>query len=120
MAGIAALGGVFLEAREIGLRDLAIDFLREKQRDVDADAFDAVGVDQLFEVALDDEAAGEEIQPDGLTMVFECFDGIHDVCSVRPVFGLPGSFRVRGRNVNTWRRAAGRIMASPKILPEDN
>ena len=202
--GIAALGDVFFEARDIGLRHLAIDLLREQQRDVDADAFadqmfdrrqpfrrgrhlhhqvlpldvlpepfgfrdgplgvhrqigrdleadetviavqavvnraqhvggvldvldgdrleqvgdgavarlqrltdravilvrtadrlfedrgvrrhalDAVGIDQRLEVALGDEAAGEEVQPDRLAMVFECFDGIHGACSVRSVF----------------------------------
>ena len=74
-----------------------------EDRGVRRHAFDAVGVDQILQIALGDEAAGEEIQPDGLTVVFECFDGIHDACSVRSsVFGFPGSFRVRGGNVNTW------------------
>ena len=39
MGGIAALGDIFFQAGEIGLGDLAIDLLREQQRDVDADAF---------------------------------------------------------------------------------
>ena len=221
MGGIAALGDVFFQAGDIGLRDLAIDLLREQQRDVDADAFadqmfdrgqalrrrrhldhqilaldvlpeplglgdgalgvhrqigrdleadeavaavqgvvnraqhvggildvldrerleqvghrpvallqrladravifvrtadrllenrrvrrhpfDAVGLDQRLEVALGDEAAGKEVQPDRLAMVFECFDGIHDACSVRSVvFRVSGSFRAWDRKVNMW------------------
>jgi hypothetical protein len=36
-------------------------------------------------------------------MIFECFDGIHDACSVRSVdFRVPGSFRLRGWKVNNW------------------
>src|SRR3954453_6300616 len=46
-------------------------------------------MDQPLEVALGNEAAGKEVQPDRLAMVFECFDGIHGACSVRSVFGFP-------------------------------
>jgi hypothetical protein len=36
-------------------------------------------------------------------MVFECFDGIHDACSVCAVdFWVSGSFRAQGRKVNIW------------------
>ena len=90
------------------LADRAVIFVRTadrlfEDRRVRGHALDAVGVDQLLQVALGDEAAGEEIQPDRLAVVFECFDGIHDACSVRSVgFRVPGSFRGRGGNVNTW------------------
>ena len=39
LRGIAALGDVFFETCDVGLGHLAIDGLREQQRDVDADAF---------------------------------------------------------------------------------
>ena len=55
-----------------------------------------------LEVALGDETAGEEVQPDRLAMVFECFDGIHGACSVRSVFWVSGSFRGQGWKVNIW------------------
>src|SRR6476469_1738677 len=53
------------------------------------DALDAVVINQVFQVALDDEAAGQEIQPDRLAVLFECFDGIHDAlfCSSRSISG---------------------------------
>src|ERR1700744_2052456 len=57
----------------------AADRLLEDRR-VRRNALDAVAVDQLFQVALGDEAAGEEIQPDRLAVAFEGFDGIHDAC----------------------------------------
>jgi hypothetical protein len=45
-------------------------------------AFDAVGFDQFFEVALGDETAGQKVQPDRLAMLFEGFDRIHGaLCS---------------------------------------
>ncbi len=53
------------------------DRLLEDRR-IRRDPFDAVIIDQPFQVALDDEAAGQEIQPDRLAVLFECFDGIHD------------------------------------------
>jgi hypothetical protein len=66
-----------------GVTDGAVIFVRTadrlfEDRRVRRDALDAVGIDQLFQVAPGDEAAGQEIQPDRLAMVFECFDGIHD------------------------------------------
>src|SRR5450432_434872 len=68
-----------------GLADGAVIFVRTadrlfEDRRVRRDALDAVGIDQRFQVALGDEAAGQKIQPDRLAMVFECFDGIHDAC----------------------------------------
>ena len=75
------------------------DRLLEDRR-VGRDALDAVGVDQLLQVALGDEAAGQEIQPDRLAVVFECFDGIHDaLCSI---FRVPAPFLAGSRVVNTW------------------
>ena len=79
-----------------------------KDRRIRRDALDAVGVDQLFQVAFGDEAAGQEIQPDRLTVIFECFDRIHDACfcsgwsncSFRDVFWREAEFcqqRPRGR-----------------------
>ena len=50
-----------------------------EDRGIGGDAFHPVGVDQLFQVALGDEAASQKIQPDRLAMAFECFDGIHGV-----------------------------------------
>src|SRR3954463_21538 len=70
-----------------GISDRAVIFIGTadrlfENRWIRSDPFDAVGVDQLLEVALDDEAAGQEIQPDRLPMVFKFFDGIHDaLCS---------------------------------------
>ena len=66
-----------------GIADRAVIFVRTadrllEDRRIRRDALDAVGVDQLLQVALGDEAAGQEIQPDRLAVVFECFDGIHD------------------------------------------
>ena len=68
------------------LADRAVIFVRAadrllENRGVRRYAFDAVGLDQRLEVAFADEAAGEEVQPDGLAMIFECFDGIYDACS---------------------------------------
>jgi hypothetical protein len=41
-------------------------------------------------------------------MIFECFDGIHDACSVQSVdFRVPGSFRLRGWKVNIWLGKSG-------------
>ena len=67
------------------LADRRVIFVRTadrllEDRRVRRDALDAVAVDQLFQVALGDETAGEEIQPDRLAVAFECFDGIHDAC----------------------------------------
>ncbi len=67
------------------LADRGVIFVRASDRLLEnrwvrRDALDAVAVDQFFQVALGDEAAGEEIQPDRLAVVFECFDGIHDAC----------------------------------------
>ena len=78
-------------ARLQGVADRAVIFVRTadrlfEDRGVRRHALDAVGIDQRLEVALGDEAAGEEVQPDRLAMVFECFDGIHGACSVRSVF----------------------------------
>src|ERR1700688_4465369 len=71
------------------------------------DALDAVSIDQLLQVAFGDEAAGQEIQPDRLAVVFECFDGIHDAlfCSSWPIFRLPGAFfRREGKSCQpAWR-----------------
>src|SRR3954452_22258240 len=70
-----------------GISDRAVIFIGTadrlfENRWIRSDPFDAVGVDQLLEVALDDKAASQEIQPDRLPMVFKFFDGIHDVlCS---------------------------------------
>ena len=94
-------------ARLQGVTDRAVIFVRTadrlfEDRRVRRHALDAVGVDQRLEVALGDEAAGEEVQPDRLAMVFECFDGIHGACSVRSVFWVSGSFRGQGRKVNIW------------------
>jgi hypothetical protein len=65
------------------MADRAIIFVRTadrllENRRIRGHALDAIGIDQLFQVAFGDEAAGEEIQPDRLAVVFECFDGIHD------------------------------------------
>src|SRR4030088_3540129 len=70
-------------ARLQRLADGAVIFVRTadrllEDRRVRRHALDAVAIDQLLQVAVGDEAAGEEIQPDRLAMVFECFDGIHD------------------------------------------
>ncbi|MGY4314565.1 hypothetical protein ACVWW1_003892 [Bradyrhizobium sp. JR3.5] len=234
MGGVAALGDVLLQALKIGLRDLAIDLLREQQRDVDADAFadqildrrqalrrrrhldhqvlavnvlpeplglrdralgvhreigrhfeadeavaamalvvdraqhvggvldvldrevfeqvgdravallegladrpvilvraadrlledrgvgrhtfDAVGLDQPLQVALGDEAAGKEVQPDGLAVIFECFDGVHGCLfsfDRGSIFGFPGSFRGWRRIVN-MAGGPGGISAFPR------
>ncbi len=53
------------------------DRLLEDRR-IRRDALDAVIIDQPFQLALDDEAAGQEIEPDRLAVLFQCFDGIHD------------------------------------------
>jgi len=65
----------------------------------------AIGVDQRFQLALGDEAAGQEIQPDRLAVFFECFDGIHGACFL---FGpaqlkVPASGGIiRDVNVGCW------------------
>src|SRR4051812_19277815 len=70
-----------------GMSDRTVIFVRTadrlfENRWIRSDPFDAVGVDQLLEVALHDEAASQKIQPDRLPMVFKFFDGIHNVlCS---------------------------------------
>src|SRR6185503_14327535 len=90
------------------LSDRAVIFVRTadrllEDRGVRRHPFDAVGLDQRLEVALGDEAAGKEVQPDRLAMFFECFDGIHDACSVRSVISrVSGSFRAWDRKVNMW------------------
>ena len=66
------------------LADRGVIFVRTadrllEDRRIRRDALDAVGIDQLFQFALGDEAAGQEIQPDRLAVIFECFDGIHDL-----------------------------------------
>src|ERR1700710_3070654 len=78
------------------------DRLLEDRR-IRRDAFDAVGIDQLFQVALGDEAAGQEIQPDRLAVVFECFDGIHDAlfCSSWSVADSVTLFRAWGGTLST-------------------
>src|SRR6202011_6019655 len=75
------------------LSDRAVIFVRTadrflEDRRIGRDALDAVGIDQLFQVAPGDEAAGQEIQPDRLAVLFECFDGIHDAlfCSSWSIF----------------------------------
>ena len=82
-------------ARFQRLADRGVIFVRTadrllEDRRIGGDALDAVGIDQLFQVALGDEAAGQEIQPDGLAVVFECFDGIHDALfgSSWPIIGF--------------------------------
>ena len=93
-----------------GIADGAVIFVRTadrllEDRRIGRDALDAVGVDQLFQVALGDEAAGQEIQPDGLAMVFECFDGIHDAlfCSSGAYRGFPHLFwRGAGLSTRRW------------------
>ena len=85
------------------LADGAVIFVRTadrlfEDRRVRCDALDAVGVDQVFQVALGDEAAGQEIQPDRLAVLFECFDGIHDALfgSSWSTFGFPHILRREG------------------------
>src|SRR6185312_5648036 len=90
-----------------GLADRAVILVRTadrlfEDRGVRRHPLDAVGIDQRLEVALGDEPTSEEVQPDRLAMVFECFDGIHGACSVRSVFWVSGSFRGQGRKVNIW------------------
>ncbi len=95
-------------ARLQGVTDRAVILVRTadrlfEDRGVRRHALDAVGVDQRLEVALGDEAAGEEVQPDRLAMVFECFDGIHGACSVRSVFWVSGTFGGRaGKSTFGW------------------
>ena len=86
------------------LADRGVIFVRTadrllEDRRVRRDALDAVGIDQLFQVALGDEAAGEKIQPDCLAVVFECFDGIHDACFCRS-----------GRFFGVWARGGGKLI----------
>ncbi|MGY2938305.1 hypothetical protein ACVWZ6_007907 [Bradyrhizobium sp. GM6.1] len=76
-----------LADRRVVLVRAADRFLED--RGVGGDAFDAVGVDQPLQVALGDEAAGQEVQPDGLSVLFQFFDGIHDA-------NLSPSLRARG------------------------
>ena len=73
------------------------DRLLEDRR-IRRDALDAVVIDQLFQLALGDEAAGQEIQPDRLAVLFECFDGIHDALfgSSWSTFGFPHILRREG------------------------
>src|SRR6185312_6615301 len=90
-----------------GLADRAVILVRTadrlfEDRGVRRHPLDAVGIDQRLEVALGDEPTSEEVQPDRLAMVFECFDGIHGACSVRSVFWVSGSFRGQDRKVNIW------------------
>src|SRR6202022_3472937 len=65
-----------------------------EDRRIGRDALDAVGIDQLFQVAPGDEAAGQEIQPDRLAVFFERFDGIHDAlfCSSGAILGFQHLF----------------------------
>ncbi len=56
--------------------DRAVIFVRTadrlfKDRRVGGHSLDAVGFDQRLEIAVGDEAAGKEIQPDCLAVVFE-------------------------------------------------
>ena len=74
------------------LADRRVIFVRTadrlfENRRVRRDALDAIGVDQLFQVAFGDEAAGQEIQPDRLAVAFECFDGIHDALFLSGLVG---------------------------------
>ena len=104
--------------------DRAVIFVRTadrlfENRRVRGHAFDAVLLDQLFQVAVGDEAAGEEIEPNRLAMGFECFDGIHGALFL---FGfdfrkIPGSFLRRGRIVNT---RVGRAADGICVFPADN
>ncbi len=59
-----------------------------EDRRIRRDALDAVAVDQLLQVAFGYEAAGQEIQPDRLAVVFECFDGIHDALFLFELVGF--------------------------------
>src|ERR1700688_4959934 len=82
------------------------------------DALDAVSIDQLLQVAFGDEAAGQEIQPDRLAVVFECFDGVHDACfcSSRPFSGSITLSRGTPNFVNKYLSGADwRICVSPGI-----
>ena len=102
-------------ARLQGATDRAVIFVRTadrffEDRRVRCHTLDAIGIDQRLEVALGDEAAGEEVEPDRLAMVFECFDGIHDACSLGSIdFGLPAAFGGRaGKSIFGWAQVAGR------------
>ncbi|MFK4398648.1 hypothetical protein ABIF31_005205 [Bradyrhizobium elkanii] len=93
----------------------AADRLLE-DRGVGCHAFDAVGLDQPLQVAVGDEAAGEEVQPDGLAVIFECFDGVHGCLfsfGRGSIFGFPGSFRGR-RGIVNMAGAPGGISAFPR------
>src|SRR6202022_1924269 len=93
------------------LGDGAVIFVRTadrflEDRRIGRDALDAVGIDQLFQVAPGDEAAGQEIQPDRLAVFFERFDGIHDAlfCSSGSIFGFQHLSQAGSRilSTNPW------------------
>jgi len=69
---LAKRGVVFIGRADCFLED----------RRVGGDALDPVGVDQLLQIALGDEAAGEKVQPYGLAVRFEGFDRIHGFFSI--------------------------------------
>src|SRR5262249_19833834 len=91
------------------------DRLLEDRR-IGGHAFDAVIVDQLFQIALGDEAAGQEIQPDRLAVLFKRFDGIHD--AVHP-FSAELFFRFQHSAVRRIlsTRPAGKLMAGIYVIP---
>ena len=45
---------------------------------IGGDAGEPILVDQLLEAALGDEAAGEEIEPDGLAMIMQALERVRD------------------------------------------
>jgi hypothetical protein len=81
----------------------------------------------VLQVAVGDEAAGEEVQPDGLAVVFECFDGIHDACfsssgrsagsSIRRDADLSTIGGRDGRQQKHMRPQSGNAYGEGSILP---
>ena len=103
------------------LADGAVIFVRTadrllENRRIGGDALHAVGVDQLLEVALGDEAAGQKIQPDRLAVRFECFDRIHDaLCSI---LGFQHLFwREAGLSTRGWACRRAEYGCLNKITP---
>ena len=91
-----------------GLADRGVIFVRTadrllEDRRVGGDALDAIGLDQGFQVAPGDKAAGQKVQPDRLTMCFECFDRVHHACFLFVQVPDQGAAAVPGmlRFVNT-------------------
>src|SRR5205807_6299510 len=107
-----------------GLPDRAVIFIGTadrlfENRRIRRDPFDAIGIDQLFQLTFGDEAAGQEIQPDRLAVVFKCFDGIHDACFLfEPVQSkVPASGGIL-ENVNTSIAGSGEgNMRFPRVTP---